>query len=146
MYHNVNELSARSSDLCATRKMSKAKETWEVNAEIIKRQEVMMAYRCAERRRAFARDEARFLDPHDSFGVRSTSLVPRQLDFRCLQAMTVCKSSYLCEEELRKHNTIFEALDGKHGQQRHWFVWRDVMARHPVAVGPVIESQMPRSS
>ena len=116
--------------------MSKAKEIWEVNAEIVKRQEVIMAYRCAERRRAFARDEARFLDPHDSFGVRSTSLAQRQIEFRRLQ------DSYLCEANVRKHNDIFKALDGKHGPQRHWFIWRDVMERYPVAVRQVIATKM----
>ena len=60
--------------------------------------------------------------------------------------MTTVDINYVCEANLKKHNDIFEALDGKHGQQRHWFVWRDVLARHPVAVGSVIESQMLRSS
>lgn len=117
--------------------MSKAKETWQVNAEIYKRQEAMMDYRIAQRRRDFERGQARFLDPRDSFGVRSTSLVQRQIEFRRLQAMATCNSSYLCEANVRKHNDIIEACDAKHGKEGRWFVWRDVMARYPLAVGQV---------
>lgn len=105
-----------------------------------------MDLRSWQRRRAFARDEARYLDPHDSFGVNSTSLVQTQVDDRRLEAMTTGDNNYLCEANLKKYNDIFEALDGKHGQQRHWFIWQDVMAPHTMAVGSVIESQMPHSS
>ena len=117
--------------------MSKANDIWQVNAQIYKRQEVMMDYRIAQRRRAFERDEARFLDPHDSFGVRSTSLVQRRIEFRRLQAMTTCKSSYLCEANMRKHNESIEACEAIHGKEGRWPVWRDVMARYPLAVGQV---------
>ena len=47
-----------------------------------------MDLRSWQRRRAFARDEARYLDPHDFFGVNSTSLVQAQVDDRRLQAKT----------------------------------------------------------
>ena len=95
----------------------KDKAIWEVNAEIIQRQMVMVDLRSWQRRRAFAKDEARFLDPHDSFGVNSTSLIQRQEDGRRLQTMTTGVNNYLCEVIMRRHNDIFEALDGNHVEQ-----------------------------